>query len=317
MTNSKIAVIGIGAIGTVLSAALLKNNPDTVCIGTRNKVGESLISEGLRVAGALDYKVPVRHFLTRIEDLNEFKPNLIFIATKTYHLTRVLKDLELILTPETKIVSTHNGLGTEDVIAEKFGPEVAFRMSLNFGASLKAPGNVEMAFFNRPNHLGSVDPVNKELGQKIAGLFNDGGLDTEFVDDIKLYVWKKMIYKCSMASICAVTDQTIKGVLDFPPTREIAIGCFNEALAVSKAMGYDLGDNFLNDAFSYLEKVGSHKDSMCYDIANKLPTEIDFLGQKVVDYGLAKGIQTPFFVTMTNLVKAMENNYLNSYKIGT
>ena len=140
-------------------------------------------------------------------------------------------------------------------------------------------------------------------------MFNDGGLDTEFVDDIKLYVWKKMIYKCSMASICAVTDRTIKGVLDFPPTREIAIGCFNEALAVAKAMGYDLGDNFLNDAFSYLEKVGSHKDSMCYDIANKLPTEIDFLGQKVVDYGLAKGIQTPFFVTMTSLVKSMENNY--------
>ena len=166
MTNSKIAVIGIGATGAVLSAALLKNNPDTVCIDTRIEVGESLKTEGLRISGALDYKVPVRHFLTRIEDLNEFKPNLIFIATKTYHLTRVLKDLELILTPETKIVSTHNGLGTEDVIAEKFGPEVAFRMSLNFGASLKAPGNVEMAFFNRPNHLGSVDPVNKELGQK-------------------------------------------------------------------------------------------------------------------------------------------------------
>ena len=242
MTNLRIAVIGIGATGTVLAAALLKNNPDTICVGTKTKVGESLLKEGLRISGTLNDSVPVRHFLTRIEDLKEFRPNLIFLATKTYHLARIMKDLELVLTPETRIISTHNGLGTEDVIAEKFGPEVAFRMSLNFGASLKAPGMVEMAFFNKPNFLGAVSPKNSDLGKKIAGLFSDGGLHTEFVDDIKQYVWKKMIYKCSMASICAVTNQTIKGVLDFPPTREIAMGCFNEALEVAKAKGYDLGE---------------------------------------------------------------------------
>jgi 2-dehydropantoate 2-reductase len=59
-----------------------------------------------------------------------------------------------------------------------------------------------------------------------------------------------------------------------------------------------------------LEKVGAHKDSMCDDIENKTPTEIDFLGSKIVEYGRAKGVPTPFYVAMTNLVKAMEDNYL-------
>ena len=63
-------------------------------------------------------------------------------------------------------------------------------------------------------------------------------------------------------------------------------------------------------ALGYLEKVGVHKDSMCVDIANQTPTEIDFLGAKVVEYGRAKGISTPVYVTMTNLVKAIESNYL-------
>ncbi|MCK5202620.1 MAG: hypothetical protein KAR15_02065, partial [Desulfobacterales bacterium] len=40
------------------------------------------------------------------------------------------------------------------------------------------------------------------------------------------------------------------------------------------------------------------------------PTEIDFLGAKVVEYARAKGISTPVYVTMTNLVKAIESNYL-------
>ena len=169
-----------------------------------------------------------------------------------------------------------------------------------------------MAFFNRPNHLGSLVTENRELGLRIAELFSNGGLDTEFVDDIKLYVWKKMIMKCTMASICAVTDRTIKGALDFPPTREIADGCFREVLAVAKAKGYDLGEDYLKEALGYLEKVGSHKDSMCFDIANRTRTEIDFLGGKVVAYGKEVGVPTPFYTAMTNLVKALEDNYLNA-----
>ena len=116
--------------------------------------------------------------------------------------------------------------------------------------------------------------------------------------------------KCTMASICALTDKTIKEALEYPPTREIADACFKEALAVARAMGYDLGEDYLQQAIGYLQKAGNHKDSMCNDIENKTPTEIDFLGAKVVEYAHANGISTPFYVTMTNLVKAIESNYL-------
>jgi len=81
-------------------------------------------------------------------------------------------------------------------------------------------------------------------------------------------------------------------------------------MAVAKAMGYDLGEGYLKECYGYLEKVGAHKDSMCADIANRVPTEIDFLGGKVVAYGRAQGVPTPFLTAMTNLVKAMEEGYL-------
>ena len=60
---------------------------------------------------------------------------------------------------------------------------------------------------------------------------------------------------------------------------------------------------------AYLEEAGVHKDSMCTDIENRRPTEIDFLGGKVVAYARAAGISVPFYTTMTNLVKALESNY--------
>jgi 2-dehydropantoate 2-reductase len=311
MSHLKTAVVGIGATGAVLAAALLNYDPETLLVDPYPGLGEILKEKGLTISGALSLQAPVLHFLDRIDRLKPFHPDVVFVATKTFHFPQVLEDLKGVLPKESKIISTHNGLGTEDLIAELFGPERAFRMSLNFGVSLKGPGQVAMAFFNRPNHLGGLVPENRALGRQIARLLTESGLDTECVDDIRLYVWKKMIMKCTMASICAVTDRTIKEALAFPPTREIADGCFKEVLAVAKAKGYDLGEDYLKQALAYLEKVGIHKDSMCVDVAQKTPTEIDFLGGKVVEYAQELGIPTPYYRTMANLVRAMEDSYLS------
>jgi 2-dehydropantoate 2-reductase len=310
MDNPSIAVVGIGATGAVLAAALLKQDPKTALVVSNPGLAEYLQKNGITISGEMSAQVPVQHVFDRMEGLRETRPDVIFLATKTFHLPTVLEQLQGVFRKGMRIVSTHNGLGTEDVIAEKFGAEAAFRMSLNFGVSLKGPGQVEMAFFNRPNHLGTLIPENRDVGVQIARLLTAGGLDTELVEEIKLFVWKKMIMKCTMASICAVTDRTIKDALAFPPTREIADGCFQEALAVARAKGYDLGENYLEQALGYLEKVGVHKDSMCVDIANKTRTEIDYLGGKVVEYGKETGVPTPYYTTMANLVKAMEDKYL-------
>ena len=306
----RIAIVGVGATGTVLAAAIISKYPETVLVGHNPAAGETLLSKGLRVSGAISYQSPVKNFVSQIKDLKHSNPDLILLATKTFHLEQILKEFEDVYRPGIKIISTQNGLGTEDLIADKFGADAAFRMSLNYGASLKAAGQAETAFFNRPNHLGSLTRGNRDFGIQIAMLLTDCGLETDFVDDIKHYVWKKMVMKCTMASICAVTNKTIREALEFGPTREIADACFKEALAVARALGYDIGEDYLAQAVNYLMKAGVHRDSMCLDIENKSPTEIDFLGGKVVEYAHQYNVATPFFVAMTNLVRAIEDNYM-------
>jgi 2-dehydropantoate 2-reductase len=310
MEKPTIAVVGIGATGAVIAAALLSRDPEVLLVDPQPGLEEALRRNGIQVSGDITFQVPVSQVHPRIGDLKTHRPQIIFLATKTFHLPKVLDELGEVFRPGMKIISTHNGLGTEDLIAEHFGADSAFRMSLNFGVALKGPGQVASAFFNRPNHLGALDPENRKLGIHLADLLAAAGLDTQYVEDIKRFVWKKMIMKCTMASICAVTDKTIKGALDFPPTREIADACFQEVLAVAKAKGYDLGADYLQQALAYLEKVGIHKDSMCQDLANKTRTEIDFLGGKVVEYGEETGVPTPVYRIMANLVKALEDNYL-------
>jgi 2-dehydropantoate 2-reductase len=310
MGQFKIAVLGVGATGTVLAAAILGKYPETVLVGRNQDAINAYLSNGLRVSGVVGFQSAVKNFIVQIQEIRKFNPDLIFVATKTFHLEQILDELEKVYHPGIKIISTQNGLGAEDMIADRFGKEAVFRMSLNFGVSLEGKGRAQTAFFNPPNHLGGLLPENAGPGMEIAAMMTDCGLETEYVDDIKFYVWKKMIMKCTMASICAVTNKTIKDALEYPPTREIADACFQEALAVAKSMGYDFGPDYLDQALGYLAKVGGHRDSMCFDIDNRTPTEIDFLGAKIVAYARQNGIETPYYVAMTNMVKGIEDNYL-------
>lgn len=215
MGQPRIAIVGVGATGTVLAAAILSKYPETVLVGHNPGAGDALLSKGLRVSGAISYQTPVKNIVSQIKELKHSNLDFIFLATKTFHLDPILKALEDVYRPGIKIISTQNGLGTEDLIVDKFGADAAFRMSLN-----------------------------------------------------------------------------------------------KEALAVARAVGYDIGEDYLEQAVNYLMKAGVHRDSMCLDIESKAPTEIDFLGAKVVEYASQNGVSTPFFIVMTNLVKAIEDNYL-------
>lgn len=310
MSKPQIAVVGIGATGAVLAAALIKERPDTVLVASSQAKAQALRQNGLRVSGAISYEAPVEHAVGGLAELGDSQPEVIFLATKTFHLPQVLDELAAVFRPGMKIVSAHNGLGTEDLIAQRFGPSAALRMSLNYGVGMQAPGQVQVAFFNRPNHLGVVDEASQAVAQELVDTLTQGGLDTLLVPDIKLFIWKKMIMKCTMANICAVTDRTIRACLDDPPTRRIADACFQEILSVAKAKGYDLGQGYLEQVMGYLDKVGAHKDSMCVDLANRAPTEIEFLGGKVCQYAEEAGLAVPHYQVMTDLVRALENNYL-------
>ncbi len=111
MDDLRIAVVGVGATGAVLAAALLSEDPDTLLVDPRPGLGESLKKNGLRISGEISYEVPVRNFFDQIGMLKNFNPNLIFISTKTFHLPQVLEELKGVFRKEQKIVSTHNGVG--------------------------------------------------------------------------------------------------------------------------------------------------------------------------------------------------------------
>jgi len=53
--NNRMAVVGIGATGTVLAGALLSKYPETFLIGRKPDLGKTLNSRGIHVSGEIAY----------------------------------------------------------------------------------------------------------------------------------------------------------------------------------------------------------------------------------------------------------------------
>ncbi len=310
--KSTVGVIGLGPIGSILSAHLAKSGVDVVVQDAMPNIRQKVKQDGLNISGIVSLSVKIPKVADSIPELARFGAEIVFIITKACYLKDIVPELRQIYTPEMKIISFQNGLDNERFIAAQMGIDTAYRAVINYAGNIAGPGNAVMNWFQPPNYIGvlhknqySTDETTKE----IAGMLTEAGLKTEESSDIKKHVWEKTILNAALCSICGVTGQTMKEAMQFEHSRKLAVEILEEGLNVARKDGYDFGSEALAHFTAYLEKGGAHKPSMLIDIEHKRPTEVDFMTGAIAKYGEKYKIPTPVNSTFTRLIKTIENRY--------
>jgi 2-dehydropantoate 2-reductase len=309
------AVIGIGPIGSILSAYLLKEEVDVTLVDILKERLLAIEKKGLTVKDPReqitgDFIEYPKKFLYSPQEIKE-KPDLIFICVKSYCLLDVASEISETLPSSPKVVVFQNGLDNEDQAAKIFGKENILRCIINYAGAMASETEVEITFFNRPNYIGVMDIENAPLAQELAETLTRSGLETEFTDDIKKHEWEKAILNACLASVSTITGLTMKEVMDSSPLREIVENLLLEGMKVAEGTGVKFSDNFFESGLSYLSKGGYHKPSMLVDMEKGGKTEIDFLNAKIVEYGDKLGLPAPFNRTVTALIKGLEQKKQN------
>jgi 2-dehydropantoate 2-reductase len=330
-------IIGAGPIGSILGAYLAQGKQEVVFVDILKDHLEVIREQGLTISGLTEIKTRVKATYQIISELKTFNPEVIFICVKTSVTKLLIPDLQNLnesLKAEfhnnLTFVSFQNGLDAEESLSRTFGQDNTLRVVINYAGNFIANGQIKMSFFNKPNYIGALSPVRSRTpkasalppkagvtsngvspkgeskAKEIARVLTASGLDTEFTTDIKKYVWEKVILNAALSPLCAITTMTMKQAMDFPETYHLVEEILKEGIAVAKSIGYDYGSDFFPHCIKYLKNAGHHKTSMHVDLEAKRPTEIDFLNKKIVEYGRAQGISTPYNDTITCIIKAME-----------
>jgi 2-dehydropantoate 2-reductase len=303
----KIAIVGVGPVGGILGAHLASAGHYVVLCDIQKPHLDAIKERGISITGFLEMTAECEGVAYGISELSDFPTvDTIIIATKSAILPRILPEIKRVAQPGTKFISCQNGLDNEEYLAETFGADDVMRIVVNYGGSQMGDGHFAMSFFNPPNYIGAMTGESEPLARRLAEMATETGLDTEFTTTIKKYEWEKAVLNAALNPVCALTRKPMKDMMDFGLTESLAEAIMREGVQVAKAAGITFDEGFIEHGIRYLKGAGYHRTSMHQDILRNIPTEIDWISCKIVEWGRKYNVETPYNHTITALVKGLE-----------
>ena len=319
MKDRRIAIIGAGPVGGILAAHLARTVADPALVDINKSRLEAISEKGLRITGARNFKSRIARLFPSIGHLEEYDPDVVVIATKTWTLSTLLPELEGIHRPQRIYVVAQNGLDNELEVIESFGAENTLRMVVNYAGNPLAPGVLKMTFFVPPNYIGGTIPGIRPLAGRFADLLTSAGLVSEYSRNLRRYIWEKTIMNAAMNPICSLTRQNMYEVMQCEGTRTFFRRVMRESVTVANAEGFDFDEDFIQSCMAYTLKAGRHKPSMLLDVENGLPTEVDSLSGRIVLLGKKLGVPTPYNEGLSILIHGIEaaGRVCKGFRIGS
>ena len=302
----KFAVIGAGPVGGIVAAFLAKGGYDVTLCDIVPELLAPALERGIILEGTDNMQVRVARTTTRLDELLNDPPDVIFITVKATALPLIASALEGFVGEGRDVISWQNGIDTELELAQHLGNKAVMRGVVNFGCVPLGPAHIRLAFHHRPHFLQELDPESKAAAIGICHVLTECGLDTQHSDQIANMVWRKTVLNACMNPMCAVTGMTMVEIINDPITFNLVDALIKEGIAVARTNEFCLGSNYYPYAINYIKNAGNHKPSMLQDVEAKRRTEVDYINGKIIKYGVQAGVSTPYNTMIRGLVKALE-----------
>jgi 2-dehydropantoate 2-reductase len=289
----RIFVLGAGAIGSSYGA-LLSGKNDVTLIGKRDHV-DAINAHGLEINGDVEGKFSIKA-VVQVKEIP--LGSLILFTTKAQDIAEAVNRLRQLLKKGVTILALQNGLGIRELILGLVGTQIEVVRGLSLmGAEFIEPGRI--SFWN-----GSTIVEQTSVGEEIAALFRESGIETTLTGDIEKEEWNKLVVNCVVNPLTAVL-KIRNNAIGSDVLKEIRHAVIEECVRVGKAEGVTFKSDLKSDIDHRINGYHNYS-SMCQDIMKGKRTEIDFLNGKIVELGNRHGISTPVNETLVGLIKFLE-----------
>ncbi len=312
----KSALIGLGAIGTVVAADLALNDFPLYVVCKHQEVLDLVKTRGLKVTGISGEYVVKKNItpVLQIEDLPA-DLDLVFVVTKLNQLKDVLERITPKFSSEFTLVTMTNGM-MEEKLSETYDPKNLVGCVVSFGASKTGPAESnktslgEMVYGRITGKKSKNDDlIIEKLSHTVPTRWSDNILNDKF---------SKLLINLSVASFGVISGMSLGELLKRKITRIAFLTVITEGIKIANAKKLELQKlnnlSFYSLAltqkelqrFSFkhffkqtiIKIIGKRykdlKSSSLQSIEWGRKSEIDFLNGYLVKEGERLGIATPF-----------------------
>jgi len=291
----RVVVLGAGAIGAYVGAALARGGTDVTLIA-RGAHGAAMAASGVRVLsprGDFAAAPPVTSSLSAVAGAD-----VVFVGLKAYSLPEIAPALGPLLAPGSAVIWAQNGIpwwyrpGLESVdpggvIARSIPAGHNVGCVVYCSTEIVSPGVIRHIEGTRFT-LGDSSPWCRE----ISSAFVAGGLKAPVESRLEDQIWLKLTGNVAFNSVSALTRATLAELGTSPSMVDLLRSMFGECALVAERLGIRFPVSLERRLAAGLA-VGDHKTSMLQDLEAGKRLEVGCLTGAVVELAGLYGIDVP------------------------
>jgi 2-dehydropantoate 2-reductase len=297
----RVAVVGAGAIGGFLAAALARAGT-SVGVVARGAHLAAIRRDGIRVESDLGT------FAVRVDasnDLREFGDlDALLLTFKAHQWPSFREQLDAFAGRETVLVTMQNGLpfwlvrdpplasvDPGGTIGRCWPDERVVGAVVHVSGEVLAPGSVRQSGGLR-YVIGDPRGTPSQNVEHLAELFRRAQLSVEVDSNVRATVWLKLVNNAGLNPTSVLTRKTMKPMLADPVDRERVRELMMEALHVGQAMGI-VSHVDVDARIEYASRLNDVKTSMLQDYELRRPLETEPILGAVIELAERCGVAVP------------------------
>jgi 2-dehydropantoate 2-reductase len=318
----KFAVLGAGAIGAYVGAALSRGGADVTLIA-RGAHMRAMAEHGVRVVSPRGDFAAHPHVTSEIDAVAD--ADVVFVALKAYSLTEIAPRLGRLLAPGAAAIWAQNGIpwwyfqsladpagltGLQSVdpggvIATSIRPEHNVGCVVYCSTQIIEPGIIRHVEGTRFT-LGEPDGSASERCRLISAAFAAGGLKAPVDARLRDQIWLKLVGNVAFNPITALTGATLGELGAVPEMPDLLRAVFAECAAVAGRLGIQFPVS-LDRRLEAGLAVGDHKTSMLQDLEAGKRLELDCMTGAMVELAEHLNVDVPHTRTVHACAKLLDH----------
>ncbi|WP_125765211.1 ketopantoate reductase family protein [Levilactobacillus mulengensis] len=303
----KIAIAGAGAMGSRFGVKLQAAGNQVTLIDNWADHVAAINRDGLIVTtdDGADHVYPMTAMAP--QDVTDHF-DLVILFTKAMQMDQMLQDLGDVLNNQPAVLTLANGIGNVETI-ERHVPKAQIVVGTTVWSSgMTGPGHIKVTGTGSISLQAVVPDAFPNL-PAILDTLNGAGLHASEAANVMAAIWKKAGLNSVLNTYCTLFDCNIGEFGALPNWRTLNDAVLNEFQAVADAAKIQFSAADVTDLIAAQfspETNGGHYPSMHQDMANRRPTEIDFLNGYVAKLGAQLNVPAPTNAILAQAIHAQE-----------
>jgi len=298
------AIIGCGALGSVVGGLLLEAGQDVIFIERDPSEVALIRQKGLRIDGVSGDRILCPNIFHCDDQPGTF--DLVLVLVKAYDTQSANPILAKILATSGLILTLQNGVGNYETLQAAFPGRVLLGTT-TMGAMTVSPGYVRHTGFGT-TVIGEEDGRITDRTRAVVqflGTMKGGTVQT--TDNAVGTVWSKLIINAAINAPCALLQIRNGALPQNPAGRRLIHEIVSECEAIVRAKGITLlFDDPEERVLEVCKGTAENICSMLQDMRALRKTEIEYINGALTQEADRLGLSVAVNKTLTLLIEALE-----------